>query len=101
MLENTALFYGTNTGIKNVKDVKNISLDIKRKLNNIQLLVIRIGGNGKNNFINSKPCKHCINYMKTLGIRKVYYSDDNGDIIYEKISNMQSEHISMLRKQYT
>jgi len=78
-------------------------------MNNVQILVIRIGGdrsndnnsndrNRKDTFINSKPCMHCINYMRSLGIRKIYYTDNTGDIIYEKINEMHSTHISMMRK---
>jgi hypothetical protein len=94
MLGNS-VFYGTRG-----KDnrVKNVPRNIQRQLNNVQLLVIRIGGRNKSSFIDSKPCKHCINYMRSLGLKKIYYTDSNGSIIYEKVRDMQSEHVSMVRK---
>uniref|UniRef100_A0A6C0LK09 Uncharacterized protein n=1 Tax=viral metagenome TaxID=1070528 RepID=A0A6C0LK09_9ZZZZ len=32
----------------------------------------------------SKPCKNCENAIRGVGIRHVYYSDTNGDIVYER-----------------
>jgi len=32
----------------------------------------------------SKPCQACMNYIKDLGIRKIYYTI-NGDYVYEKL----------------
>ena len=47
---------------------------------------------------NSKPCKHCCEYMKNLGIKKIIYSDDNGNMIREKISELSSNHICLSRR---
>jgi len=33
--------------------------------------------------------------MKELGVSKVYYSTDNGDIVKEKVANMKSLHDSL------
>ena len=93
MRKNVALFYGGKP-----LGIKNVPYNIKRKLNNIQLLVIRIAGPNKDNFASSKPCMHCINYMRSLGIKKIYYSTDTGDIVFEKIINIYSEHVSMVRR---
>jgi len=43
----------------------------------------------------SKPCKHCIEFLKNIGIKKIYYSDDNSNIIYENINSIENNHISM------
>jgi hypothetical protein len=64
-------------------------------MKNITVLVIRWNGN---KFANSKPCKHCILYMKALGVKKIYYSNDAGKIIKEKIKEMQNEHTCMARR---
>lgn len=42
---------------------------------------------------NSAPCKHCLDLMKSLGIRRVYYSFE-GKIVMEKVNEMQTDHIS-------
>jgi hypothetical protein len=36
----------------------------------------------------------CINEMKRIGIHKVYYSTESGDIECTKVSDMVPEHIS-------
>lgn len=38
--------------------------------------------------VESKPCQKCINTLKGLGIKKIGYSNLNGDIIVDKIDNM-------------
>jgi len=59
-------------------------------------MVIRIDKN--KNVVDSKPCLHCCNLMKTLEIKAVVYSDNNGNLVYEKISNLNSKHISLSRR---
>jgi deoxycytidylate deaminase len=48
--------------------------------------------------IMSKPCKHCILYLKNIGIKRVYYSDNNGNLVCEKVKDMCSEHQSSIHK---
>lgn len=36
----------------------------------------------------SKPCQKCIETLRGLGIKKIGYSDINGDIVVDKIDNM-------------
>jgi len=36
--------------------------------------------------------------MLALGIKKVYYSDADGNIIFAKTSQLQSNHICKIRK---
>lgn len=60
----------------------------------VQILVIRVSYSKEPTIVNSKPCINCINYMKSLGIKKLYYSNDQGEIIYEKIKEIYTEHIS-------
>jgi hypothetical protein len=61
----------------------------------ISIMVVRWNGT---NFKNSKPCKHCIEYMRKMGIKKICYSDDNNIFIHEKIKNIKTEHTCMARR---
>jgi tRNA(Arg) A34 adenosine deaminase TadA len=63
-----------------------------KKMRKVDVYVIRINGNGK--LINSKPCSHCLNSLKKLNIKKIYYSDENGDIVCEKTNDMKTDYIS-------
>jgi hypothetical protein len=57
------------------------------------ILVIRIDRNG--NLKNSKPCSDCIQFMKTFGgIRNIYYTDSDGILICEKLTDIRSDHNS-------
>lgn len=47
----------------------------------------------KNTMSNSKPCKHCTEFLKKHGIRRIYYSYEN-DFIMEKTQNLKSDHLS-------
>jgi deoxycytidylate deaminase len=58
----------------------------------MDMLIIRIGRSL--DLRNSRPCNSCIDKMNQKGIRKVYYSNDNGDIVYEFIDSMPRIHIS-------
>jgi len=67
----------------------------KRKLKNINLLVIRVSG--KNKLQSSKPCNNCIQMMKKLSIKKgykiqnVYYSDNNENIVKTTLYALDNE----------
>ena len=50
--------------------------------------------------MNSKPCNSCIYYMQLYGIKSVYYSNDNGEIIKEKISDIEASHQSISQARY-
>ena len=39
---------------------------------------------------NSRPCYNCLAMMKTVGIRKVHYTDNNGNIVSETVKDMVS-----------
>lgn len=67
----------------------------KKRLENINMLVIRLSG--KNKLQSSKPCINCINIMKTLPhklgykIRDIYYSNENGEIVKSSLKNLEME----------
>lgn len=56
-------------------------LKAKTDLKGASILVVRI--NRKNKFRLSKPCIHCYNYLKYVGIKKCYYSIDHYPYIEE------------------
>jgi hypothetical protein len=63
---------------------------LRKKLSKTDILVFRKCENGR--IKNSRPCSECLETMKKLGIRRVYYSSDDGSIICEKVSTMVSLH---------
>ena len=66
-------------------------------MSKLKLIVVRWNGT---RFTMSKPCKHCIEFIKTTGIKKIYYSDDSGNLVYEHIRDIESNHISMYHQQF-
>jgi deoxycytidylate deaminase len=56
------------------------------------IVVIKLSVN--NTLGNSKPCVNCLNKLKKLNIKRIYYSDANGNIVGEKIKDMISNTIS-------
>jgi len=97
-------FIGFNKfiNVKNKDYLKTIhaELDVvyryKKLLRGADILVVRV--NKSNNLRNSRPCNHCISTLCKLGIRKVYYSNDNGDIVYEFVQDMPFLHTSSAHK---
>ncbi len=63
----------------------------------LDIIVIRIGNN---KLQYSRPCNHCIDFLNKKGVRKIYYSNDKGEIECEYIENMEKKHISS-GKRYT
>jgi hypothetical protein len=83
--------------LANIRIGKNVFYvnEIKKILKGTSIMVIRWDGN---KLKSSKPCMHCCLYMKMLGIKKVIYSDDNGELIEEKITNIESSHVCLSRR---
>lgn len=46
-------------------------------LKNANILVVRVS---KNKLRNSKPCKHCMSMLASVGIKNIYYSSINEEI---------------------
>ncbi len=74
---------------------KLVPLRKKKKLQSVNLLVIRLSG--KNKLQSSKPCVNCIEMMKTLPVKKgykiqnVYYSDCDGNIVKTTLRKLDKE----------
>jgi len=60
------------------------------------LIVIRINKQG--DLVSSRPCYNCLSMMKAVNIKKVYYSDNDGNIICENVKDMISIHASIMTK---
>ena len=58
----------------------------------VDLIVVRVNKEG--NLCISRPCYNCLNMMKAVNIRRVYYVDNNGKMTYENVSDMISIHAS-------
>jgi deoxycytidylate deaminase len=43
---------------------------------------------------NSRPCNACIDKLQQRGIRRAYYSNDEGQIVYEYVDAMPKLHVS-------
>lgn len=71
------------------------NLKRKKKLEEIDILVIRLTGTNK--LQNSKPCHHCIENMKKLlpqkgyKIRNIYYSNEYKNIIKTNLKSLDRE----------
>jgi deoxycytidylate deaminase len=68
---------------------------LRKKLSKTNILVYRETLSG---ITNSKPCSECIKTMKDMGIRGVYYSTDEGVLVYEKMSDICSTHKSQMTR---
>ena len=64
----------------------------KKNVKGMDIIVIRIDKFGVK-LKNSRPCNNCILKLRKLGIRKVYYSNEKGDIVFEYVNNMEFLHI--------
>jgi deoxycytidylate deaminase len=66
----------------------------KKMIDGVDIIIIRLNNNNTMNFKNSRPCNHCIETLQKHNIRKVYYSNEYGEIVYEYVKDMSMNHIS-------
>jgi len=66
-----------------------------KKLKKTDILVFRTSATG---IKNSKPCSQCIETLKYFNIRGVFYTSENGVLVYEKISNIKNNHRSQMTR---
>ena len=64
----------------------------------LEMFVIRVNQMG--DLVNSKPCNTCIYYMQLYGIKSVYYSNEEGEIVKEKIIDIIADHLSISQNKY-
>jgi deoxycytidylate deaminase len=87
-MKNNRVFYVKKENGKQMRKMR-------RLMSGISILVIRWNGF---EFRDSKPCKHCSEHMKALGLKSVYYSNDDGSITRSRIKNLESNHVCMARQ---
>ena len=66
------------------------------KSSKLNLIVVRVNKLG--DICNARPCYNCLDMMKAVGIRKVYYSISSNEIICEKVKDMISIQASLVDK---
>ena len=96
--EMTATNYLVNTDKSIQNKHKELLLMYKtqqHKMRKTDMLVVRYSTLG---IRYSKPCSECIQTMKRLKYRRVYYSLDNGTLVCEKVSHIQSEHQTQMSR---
>ena len=69
---------------------------ILKRLSTCSIVVLRINPRGK--LAESKPCYHCLEDIKKLKIKYVYYSTSSGKIVKEKTKNMKTNHVCRYNK---
>jgi uncharacterized CHY-type Zn-finger protein len=78
-----------NGGVLNISQKKNVK--------KLDILVFRVTKEGS--AANARPCYNCLNMMKNVGIRKVFYSTGNEDeVICEHVKNMISIQASSVTR---
>lgn len=100
----------TNITLINERKINDIKVNKKKRkkrmkrdniFKNADIYVVRVYNGNDNDKIRtsmSKPCKNCISFLRSIGIKRVFYS--TGDIYEggwkcEKISDIISDHISI------
>lgn len=73
-------------------EINAIKTFYERKVKGLHILVIRVNKSGI--IRNSRPCNECIKKLLKLGIQKIFYSNDFGNITWEYTCNMTFKHIS-------
>jgi deoxycytidylate deaminase len=64
----------------------------------IKIVVVRVNSEG--DFVMSKPCKHCIKFMRAMGVKRISYSTDDNVIVTEKLSKIKSDHVCQMRRRF-
>ncbi len=67
-----------------------------KKVQNLDLIVVRVNKSGDP--CNARPCYNCLDMMKAVCIRKVYYSISPEEIICENVKDMVSIQASSVTK---
>ena len=83
-----------NRGFKTKRGVP-VNKKINRSLTGAVLVVIRWNGQ---RFTESKPCYECLSCIKLVGIKRVLFSNSNGDVESHRTSCLSSLHHSVARR---
>jgi tRNA(Arg) A34 adenosine deaminase TadA len=84
--------FGHKTMHAELSAVLKIKSSIQKMQGSVDIIVIRI--NNRMELKNSRPCNNCIEKLRSIGIRRVYYSNETGNIVREDIDTMEKIHVS-------
>jgi len=85
LVKNTSIKYTIHAEVDAICKMPN------KSVKGMDILIIRIGAN---KLKNSRPCNSCIDKLSRYSIRKVYYSNEAGDIVCEFLDSMSKLHVS-------
>lgn len=68
----------------------------ERARTNLDLVVVRVNRSGDT--CNARPCHNCLSMMKSVGIRRVYYSVSSDQVVCENVKDMISIQSSSVDK---
>lgn len=86
-----------NTVKKKSKNSRQSKKSKRNRYTKIDVYVVRI--NAKSIMTNARPCVYCTNTMKSIGVKKIFYSDWDGNIKMEHVRTMESTHVSIFQRQ--
>lgn len=64
----------------------------------IDLYVTRVDWNG--NYANARPCMFCTSFIKYHGIRKVYYTLNDSEVVVIKAKDMDTSYLTYSQKNH-
>jgi len=91
------------SGIKNIRKI-NLQYSIKKytKLlslcNSITLYIVRIKKDGS--FGNSSPCKHCLDMLQLLKVKKIIFSNKDGLLETHKTINYSTTFLTSMDRNF-
>ena len=56
------------------------------------VIVVRVSSTGK--LGSSKPCKHCVELLKTMRVKNVYYSDSHGNLHCVRRTKLENDFVT-------
>ena len=72
---------------------------MRNRIKKYKLVVIRFS-TVDGSLMRSMPCSHCIDLMKQIGIKTVYYSSEEATIIKENVNKMDSSKYTTFGYKY-
>ena len=74
----------------------------KKLVNKLRVDMIVIRKNAKGEYTNSKPCKHCTDFLKSESVtnyinlrRIIYYDEEYNSFVCTSLNDLQTDHISI------
>ena len=105
LLMNNAYYLSSliNDSVKSMNQRKNFRpIDISRYKflkKKLSMYVVRVTKDGS--LANSKPCSACRYYLKLFNVKDIIYTDDNGNLIKEKVDDLEDSFVSIAHFNYS